>query len=210
MKQNMRIKTVQEGGRQKEHFEHFHLQNDEFDPYAIVVLSQLWRSAKCATYLDGFKKILKKIQKNKRRKTINVILINLTNDLKKKKYSNFIYLYAVCNFYLNTKMQEIYISWMNELILYIYYFHSCTPAVSPEKEIKFFLNAILEANWWSARATKYVGMLCTKIKWKKVLEIEKSFLGQNGVEFQVKIIENIKMGKTMKLRTLCATYLISS
>ena len=41
MKQNMRNKTGQEGGRQKEHFEHFHLQNDEFDPYAIVVLSQL-------------------------------------------------------------------------------------------------------------------------------------------------------------------------
>ena len=43
-----------------------------------------------------------------------------------------------------------------------------------------------------------------------VLGVEKSFLGQNGVEFEVKMIENIKMGKTMKLRTLCATYLFSS
>ena len=33
--------SSQEGGRQKEDFEHFHLQNDEFDPYAIIVLNQL-------------------------------------------------------------------------------------------------------------------------------------------------------------------------
>ena len=45
---------------------------------------------------------------------------------------------------------------------------------------------------------------------RTVLEVEKSFLGQNGVEFQVKMIEKIKMGKMMKLRTLCATYLFSS
>ena len=42
------------------------------------------------------------------------------------------------------------------------------------------------------------------------MEVEKSFLGQNGVEFQVKMIENIKRGKTMKLRTLCASYLFST
>ena len=45
---------------------------------------------------------------------------------------------------------------------------------------------------------------------RQVLEIEKSVLGQNGVKFQVKIIENIKMAKTMKLRTLCASYLFST
>ena len=32
----------QERGRQKQKFEHFCLQNDEFDPYAIVVPNQLW------------------------------------------------------------------------------------------------------------------------------------------------------------------------
>ena len=43
MKQNMSNKTGQE--RQKEYFEHFHLKND-VDPYVVVVLNQLWRSAK--------------------------------------------------------------------------------------------------------------------------------------------------------------------
>ena len=37
----MKYKRQQEEGRQKEKYEYFHLQNDEFDPYAIVVLNQL-------------------------------------------------------------------------------------------------------------------------------------------------------------------------
>ena len=41
MKQNIRNERQQKGGKQKEKFEYFHLQNDEFDPYAIVVLNQL-------------------------------------------------------------------------------------------------------------------------------------------------------------------------
>ena len=40
---------------------------------------------------------------------------------------------------------------------------------------------------------------------RPVFEVQKRFLGQNGVEFQAKMIENIKNGKTMKLRTLCAS-----
>ena len=41
MKQNIRNETQEKGGKQKEQFEYLHLQNDEFDPYAIVVLNQL-------------------------------------------------------------------------------------------------------------------------------------------------------------------------
>ena len=40
MKRNMN-NTAQMGGSKKEHFEQFHLKNDELDPYIIVVLSQL-------------------------------------------------------------------------------------------------------------------------------------------------------------------------
>ena len=36
MKQNMKNEREQKGGKQKEQFKYFHLQNDEFDPYAIV------------------------------------------------------------------------------------------------------------------------------------------------------------------------------
>ena len=39
--ENLRNKSHKEGGRQKEEKEDFRLQNDEFDPYAIVVLNQL-------------------------------------------------------------------------------------------------------------------------------------------------------------------------
>ena len=39
MKQNIK---QEKGGKQKEQIESFRLQNDEFDPYAIVVLNQLW------------------------------------------------------------------------------------------------------------------------------------------------------------------------
>ena len=35
------IRMGQGGGSQREQFEDFHLQNDELDPYMIVVLSQL-------------------------------------------------------------------------------------------------------------------------------------------------------------------------
>ena len=42
------------------------------------------------------------------------------------------------------------------------------------------------------------------------MEIEKRVLGQNGIEFQEKMIENIKMGKTPILRTLYASYLSST
>ena len=41
MKQSIMKADGEEGERQKEQFEHYHLQNDEFDPYAIVVLNQL-------------------------------------------------------------------------------------------------------------------------------------------------------------------------
>ena len=41
MKLNIKNAREQERGRQKGKFEHFNLQNDEFDPYAIVVLNQL-------------------------------------------------------------------------------------------------------------------------------------------------------------------------
>ena len=41
MIENKRKISCQERRRQREKFEDFHLQNDEFDPYAIVVLSQL-------------------------------------------------------------------------------------------------------------------------------------------------------------------------
>ena len=51
----------------------------------------------------------------------------------------------------------------------------------------------------------YIDKAEISIAWP-VLEVEKCFLGQNGVEFQVKMIEKIKLGKTMKLRTLCATF----
>ena len=37
----MKNEREQKGGKQKEQFKYFHLQNDEFDPYAIVVLNQL-------------------------------------------------------------------------------------------------------------------------------------------------------------------------
>ena len=43
MKQNQSKKNSQVEGSQKEDFEGFHLEYDEFDPYAIVILSQLWR-----------------------------------------------------------------------------------------------------------------------------------------------------------------------
>ena len=46
MKQNTKNEREQKGGKQKggkpkEQFEYVQLQNDEFDPYAIVVLNQL-------------------------------------------------------------------------------------------------------------------------------------------------------------------------
>ena len=41
MTENMKKKSCQERRKQGEQFEDFHLQNYEFDPYAIVVLSQL-------------------------------------------------------------------------------------------------------------------------------------------------------------------------
>ena len=41
MKQNILNEREQKGGKQKEQFEYFHLQNDEFDPDAIVVLSRI-------------------------------------------------------------------------------------------------------------------------------------------------------------------------
>ena len=41
--ENLRNKTHKEEVRQKEENEDFRLQNDEFDPYAIVVLNQLWQ-----------------------------------------------------------------------------------------------------------------------------------------------------------------------
>ena len=41
MKQNIRNERHQKGGKKKDKSESFHLQNDEFDPYAIVVLNQL-------------------------------------------------------------------------------------------------------------------------------------------------------------------------
>ena len=93
----------------------------------------------------------------------------------------------------------------------------CSPstAVSPGNEIEIFQNTILQANIRSHSAKKICGDAVYIDKVEKsitrpVLEVEKSFLGQNGVEFQVKMIENIKRGKTMKLRTLCASYLFSS
>ena len=42
------------------------------------------------------------------------------------------------------------------------------------------------------------------------MEIENSVLGQNGIEFHEKMVENIKMAKTLQLRTLYASYLSSS
>ena len=45
---------------------------------------------------------------------------------------------------------------------------------------------------------------------RPILEIEKRILGQNGIEFQEKMIENIKLGKTLVLRTLHASYLSST
>ena len=41
MIENQRKRNCQERRRQREKFEDFQLQNDEFDPYAIVVLNQL-------------------------------------------------------------------------------------------------------------------------------------------------------------------------
>ena len=42
MKQNLKINKIQKGGeRQKEEFEKTCLGNEEFDPYAIVILNQL-------------------------------------------------------------------------------------------------------------------------------------------------------------------------
>ena len=35
------------------------------------------------------------------------------------------------------------------------------------------------------------------------------FLGQNGIEFQEKMVENIKMAKTLQLSSMYASYLIS-
>ena len=43
-----------------------------------------------------------------------------------------------------------------------------------------------------------------------VFKIENIVLGQNGIEFQEKMIKIIKMGKTQKLRTLYASYLSST
>ena len=39
--ENVRNKSYQDERRQKDELEDFYLQNDEFDPYAIVVLNQL-------------------------------------------------------------------------------------------------------------------------------------------------------------------------
>ena len=61
MKQNIRNERQRKGGKQKEQFEYFHLQNDEFDPYAIVVLNQLWISGS----MWGLGKWKKKIKKMK-------------------------------------------------------------------------------------------------------------------------------------------------
>ena len=60
----MKYKRQQEEGKQKEKFEYFHLQNDEFDPYAIVVLNQLWKYEDMSGLKKGKKKI-KKINEEK-------------------------------------------------------------------------------------------------------------------------------------------------
>ena len=41
MIENQRKRNCRKRRRQREKFEDFHLQNDEFDPYAIVILNQL-------------------------------------------------------------------------------------------------------------------------------------------------------------------------
>ena len=46
MKQNIRNERQQKGGKNKDKSQSFHLQNDEFDPYFIIVLNQLWRLSK--------------------------------------------------------------------------------------------------------------------------------------------------------------------
>ena len=58
MKQN---KKQEKGGEQKEQIESFRLQNDEFDPYAIVVLNQLWISGSMWG-LGKWKKNIKKMK----------------------------------------------------------------------------------------------------------------------------------------------------
>ena len=69
-----------------------------------------------------------------------------------------------------------------------------------EMKLKFFKNTFLQANIRSQSAKEicgdavYIDKVGKSIT-RPVSEVEKSFLGQHGVEFQVKMIGNIKIGQ---------------
>ena len=73
-----------------------------------------------------------------------------------------------------------------------------------EIKLKFFFNAILQANIRSQSAKEicrdavYIDKVGKSIT-RPVSEVEKSFLGQHGVEFQVKMIGNIKIGQNNEI-----------